>query len=111
MPKSEENSSNESNLATPRTPSVLITPSTPKCTTTKNNNESNWNNIKCTSTANNTTFNLNLRLFLGEQGKRVRFYRNGDQFFKVSLFFILKFKKIIPILQYLKIRFVKFLQL
>lgn len=25
-----------------------------------------------------------IRCFIGEQGKRVRFYRNGDQFFKVN---------------------------
>lgn len=94
MPKIEDNSSNDSNLATPRISSLMLTSSTPKCdlkTTINSRGENcsscNNNQIDAKSTLinHNTTYNsgLNIRLFLGEQGKRVRFYRNGDQFFKV----------------------------
>jgi hypothetical protein len=43
----------------------------------------------CTDDTN--TFKPPPPAFAGEQGKRARFYRNGDQFFKVLLLFLSNF--------------------
>lgn len=60
-------------------------PSTARGSATENNEETMLcETLKCSNG------NV-IRCFIGEQGKRARFYRNGDQFFKVIINFLRQF--------------------
>lgn len=62
---------------------MLSNPTSARGLTATNNNEET---VFCdTPKCSNGSL---VRCFIGEQGKRARFYRNGDQFFKVILIII-----------------------